>query len=89
MNTRNKRKFKIHTGSVFEMPFKIAKTSLKGKKKIFKVCLVSTLNLRLKVPEKMQKTRDECDHFRLRKRPKTAKNRQTFQFVSFFTVVRF
>ena len=35
MNTRKKRKFKIHTGSVFEMAFKIAETPLKGQKQFF------------------------------------------------------
>ena len=45
----------------------------KAEKKFFKVCLVGTLNLCLKMPKKMQKTRDESDHSRLRKLPKTAK----------------
>ena len=36
-----------------------------------KVPLVSTLNLCFKMPKKMQKTRDESDHSRLRKLPKT------------------
>ena len=76
MNTRKKRKFKIHTGSVFKMAFKITKTPLKGQKKFFKVCLVGTLNLCLKEPEKMQKTRDESDHSGLRKLQKTAKKLQ-------------
>ena len=30
---KKKRKFKIHTGSVFEMAFKITETPLKGQKK--------------------------------------------------------
>ena len=55
MNTSKKPKFKIHTGSVFKMAFKIAETPLKGQKKFFQVCLVDTLNLCLKVPEKMQR----------------------------------
>ena len=76
MNTRKKRKFKIHTGSVFKMAFKIAKTLLKGQKNFFKVCLVGTLNLCLKVPEKMQKNRDESDHSGLRKLQKAAKKLQ-------------
>ena len=77
MNTRKKRNFKIHNGSVFEMAFKIAETPLKRqKKKFFKVCLVGTLNLCLKEPEKMQKTRDESDHSGLRKLQKTAKKLQ-------------
>ena len=65
------------------MPLEIAETPLNGKKKFFKVCLVGTLNLCLKVPEKMQKTTDECDHSRLRKRPKTAKNRQHLNLSDF------
>ena len=45
-------------------------------KNIFKVCLVGTLNLCLKVPDKMQKTRGESDLSRLRKLPKIAKKTQ-------------
>ena len=59
---------------MFKMPFKIAKAALKGRKNFFKVCLVGTLNLCLKEPEKMQKTRNQSDHPRQRKRPKTLKN---------------
>ena len=62
------------------MALKIAKTPLKGKKKIFKVCLVGTLNLCLKEPEKMQKTRNKSDHPRQRKCPKTGKNLPNFNF---------
>ena len=43
-----------------------------AKKKFFKVCLVVTLNLCLRVPDKMQKTRGESDPFRLRKLSKSA-----------------
>ena len=43
----------------------------RSKKKFTKVHLVGTLNLCLKMPEKMQKTRIESDHPGLRKRPKT------------------
>ena len=46
----------------------------KSKIKCSKVPLVGTLNLCLKMPEKMQKTRNESDHPGLRKRPKTIKN---------------
>ena len=35
----------------------------------FKVCLVGTLNLCLRVPDKMQKTRGKSDPYRLRKLP--------------------
>ena len=48
----------------------------KSKIKCSKVPLVGTLNLCLKMPEKMQKTRNESDHPGLRKRPKTGKNSQ-------------
>ena len=36
---------------------------------------VGTLNLCLKVPEKLQKTRDKCNHFRLKKQPITVKKK--------------
>ena len=88
MNTRKKRKFKIHTGSVFEMAFKIAETPLKGQKKIFKVCLVGTLNLCLKEPEKMQKTRNQSDHTRQRKRPITGKILPNSNFAIFFDLLK-
>ena len=39
----------------------------KAKKNFFKICLVGTLNLCLRVPEKKQKTRDESDPSRLPK----------------------
>ena len=80
MNTRKKRKFKIHTGSLFEMPFK------RPKKKFFKVFLVGTLNLCLKEPEKMQKTRNQSDHPRQRKRPKTGKILPNSNFALFLAV---
>ena len=41
-----------------------------------KVCLVGTLNLCLRVPDKMQKTRGKSDPYRLRKLPKTAQKPQ-------------
>ena len=47
----------------------------KVEKKFSKVCLVGTLNLCLKEPEKMQKTRNQSNHPRQKKRPKTGKNR--------------
>ena len=84
MKTGKKRKFKIHTGSMFKMAFKIAKTPLKGQKKFFKVCLVGTLNLCLKEPEKMQKTRNQSDHPRQRKRPKTGKKLTDSNFAIFW-----
>ena len=84
MNTRKKRKFKIHTGSVFKMTFKITETPLKVQKKIFIVCLVGTLNLCLKEPEKMQKTRNQSDHPRQRKRPKTGKILPNSNFALFW-----
>ena len=37
--------------------------------------LVDTINLCLKIPEKMQKTRNESDHPGLGKRPKTGEKR--------------
>ena len=84
MNTRKKRKIKIHTGSVFKMPFKTAKAPLKGKKKFFKVYLVGTLNLCLKEPEKMQKTRNQSDNPRQRIRPKTGKILPNSNFAIFW-----
>ena len=45
---------------------------------------MGTLNLCLKVPEKMQKTRDESDHCRLRKRQKTAKNKPILHLTDFW-----
>ena len=48
----------------------------KAEKKLFKVCLMDTLNLCLKLPKKMQKTKDDSDKSRLRKFPKTAKKMQ-------------
>ena len=47
---------------------------IRPEKNFFKVWVVGTLNLCLKVPEKMQKTRNQSDHPKLRKRPKTVKN---------------
>ena len=55
-------------------------------KNFFKVCLVGTLNLCLKVPKKMQKTRDESDQSRLRKRPKTTEKRSNYEIGRFLTV---
>ena len=55
----------------------------KGWKKIFKVCLVGTLKLCLKVPKKMQKTRDESDHSRLRKLQKPVENCQSLNLTKF------
>ena len=55
----------------------------KAKKNVFKVCLVGTLNLCLRVPEKMQKTRDESDPSRLRKLPKTAPKLQNLNLADF------
>ena len=55
--------------------FKIAGPTLyfyMAKKNFFKVCLVGTLNLCLRVPDKIKKTRGESDPSRLRKLPKTA-----------------
>ena len=46
---------------------------------------MGTLNLCLKMPEKMQKTKNESDHPGLRKRPKTKKN-EIFDFAQFSTV---
>ena len=86
---KKKRKFKIHTGSVFKMAFKIAKTPLKGKKNFFKVCLVGTLNLCLKMPKQMQKTRNQSDHPYMRKRQKTVKNQSNSYFVVFVVFGRF
>ena len=80
MNTIKKRKLKIHTRSVSEIAFKIAETPLKGPKKFFKVCLVGTLNLCLKYPEKIQKTRDESDHSGLRKLQKNCQKIAKLEF---------
>ena len=56
------------------MPIKFPETPQKAKKKFFKVCLLGTLSLCLKKPEKMQKARHESDHSWLRKlKKKTAK----------------
>ena len=63
---------------------KICQPPLQGQKKnFFKVCLVGTLNLCLKIPKKMQKTRDEPDHSRLQKLPKTAKKLQNQNLANF------
>ena len=53
------------------------------RKKFFEVCFVGTLNLCLKVPEQMQKTRNQFDHTRLRKRQKLSKIGQ-IQILQFF-----
>ena len=84
MNTRKKQKFKIHTGSVSEMALFMVNFQDKAKKKFSKVCLVGTLNLCLKEPEKMQKTRNQSDHPRQRKRPKTGKNQPNSNFAIFW-----
>ena len=52
-------------------------------KKTLKVCLVGTLNLCLKEPEKMQKTSNQSNHSRQRKRPKTGKNQPNSNFAIF------
>ena len=52
----------------------------KPKKNFFKVCLMDTLNLCLKLPKKMQKTKDDSDKSRLRKFPKTAKKNAKLEF---------
>ena len=41
------------------------------------------LNLCLRAPEKMQRTRDESNHSTMRKRQKTDKNRQIFNLTDF------
>ena len=74
MNARKKQKFKIHTGSVSEMALFMVNFQDKAKKKFSKVCLVGTLNLCLKEPEKMQKTRNQSDYPRQRKCPKNVKS---------------
>ena len=57
---------------------------IKPKKNVFKVWVVGTLNLCLKVPKKMQKTRNQSDHPILRKRPKTVKNQTNSNVVYFW-----
>ena len=52
----------------------------KAGKKIFKVCLVGTLNLCHKEPEKALKTKNQSDHPKHRKHPKTGKNRPYSNF---------
>ena len=44
---------------------------------------MGTLNLCLRVPEKMQKTRDKSYPFRLRKLPKTAPKLQNLNLADF------
>ena len=84
MNTR-KEKINIHTGSVSEMALFTANFQEKNeRKKIFKVCLVGTLNLCLKEPEKKQKTRNQSNHPRQRKLPKTGKNLPNYNFAIFW-----
>ena len=56
------------------------------KKNFSKVCLVGTLNLYLKEPEKMQKTRNKSDHPRQRERQKTGKNWPNLYFDRFSVV---
>ena len=45
---------------------------------------MGTLNLCLKEPEKMQKTRNQSDHPRQRKRPKTGKIQPNSNFAIFW-----
>ena len=80
MNSRTKRKFKTHSGRVFKIVLFTVHFQEKAKK-ILKVCLVGTLNLCLKAPKKTQKTRDESNYSRLRKRSKTAKKLQNQNLV--------
>ena len=54
-----------------------------SKLKVFKVPLVGTLNLYLKMPEKMQKNRNESDYPGLRKLLKTIKNLPTSKLTVF------
>ena len=56
MNTRKKQKFKIHTGSVSEMALFMVNFQDKVEKKNLQS--MGSLNLCLKEPEKMQKTRN-------------------------------
>ena len=65
--------------------FKIIEPPLQGrKKKFFKIWHVGTPNLCLKVPEQMQKTRDESDYSMLRKCPKTTEKRQNMNLANFW-----
>ena len=64
----------------------------RSKIKVSQVPLVGTLNLCLKMPEKMQKTRNESEHPRLRKRPKPIKEIPKSKlaiFHNFFDVFQF
>ena len=45
---------------------------------------MGTLNLCLKVPKKMQKTRDESNQSRLKKRQKTTENGQHMNLADFW-----
>ena len=64
-----------------KLPFKIAELPLKGRIFFFfKIWVVGTLNLCLKVPKKIHKTRDESDQSRLRKRPKNTEKQSKFEF---------
>ena len=59
MNTRKKRKIKIHTGSVSKMVlFMVNFQDQAEKKKFFKVCLVGSLNLCLKELEMINSARE-------------------------------
>ena len=59
MNTRRKRKFKMATRSESEIA--LFTTHFQQE-----VCFVGSLNLWLKLPKQMQKTKDESDNSRLR-----------------------
>ena len=82
MNTRKNQKFKIHTRSVSEIELFTVHFQEKDEKKFFKACLVGTLNLCLKVPDMMQKTRDVSYYSGLRKCPKNAVKRQNFNLAN-------
>ena len=82
-------KFQLFTINISSPPgpLKNCRTPfIRPEKKFFEVCLVGTLNLCLKVPKRMQKTRDESDQSRLRKRPKTTEKRSKYEFGRFLTV---
>ena len=88
INTRKKQKFKIHTESFFKIMLIMVHFRDKvERKKFFKVCLVGTPYLCLREPEKMQKTRNQSDHPRQRKRPKTGKNRPNSNLAIYWQVL--
>ena len=83
----HQKKFQLSTINISSPPGTLKNCRapfIRPEKKFFKVCLVGTLNLCLKVPKKMQKTRNQSDHPRLRKRPKTVKNRRHLNWVDFW-----